>query len=152
VVPLEPRGYLRTWLGALIGALPGGLILGFLAFAIAVGTRPETGDLADVFYFVVVIVIGLIGMALGIWIGAVVGSWLALRIGKYVTPWRTAVPLAIIFPVSAIPILIVLFNILDAELPGFVYGIALLLAVLGLVSVPALGGRAWYRWRTTGGL
>lgn len=176
-IPVEPPGYLRTWLGALIGALPGALLGSFAGFAIgsaigsgitvepaspsatplpdlgaALGTAFAEGFALGIAYVFVVALMSFLGLVIGIWLGAAVGSWLALRLGSYVMPWRTAVPLAVIFPFSSLLILFLMILILGLNLPGFLAAIIVLLGLLGVVSAPALGGRAWYRWRTTGGL
>jgi hypothetical protein len=174
VVP-EPRGYLRTWLGALIGALAGGIAIGaiglVLGFVLSSGVEPSAPDTpaptdlgeaiaqgialgigAGIGVVFVIIGLLLIGGLIGLWAGSAIGSWLALRMGDYPTPWKTAVPLVVIFPVSTFLLIFLLSRLLAFEPPGVIGFIAFLVALAGTFSLPALGGRAFYRWRTTGGL
>jgi hypothetical protein len=177
-IPAEPRGYLRTWLGALIGALPGTILGGVLGFALAsvlgpgivaepsgapaaspppdlgaaLGDAIGKGLAAGLGYAALIIALTFLGMVLGLWLGEALGSWLALRLGHYPSPWRTAVPLAVISPFASAAILFVMGTVLGTDPPGIVVWLVVLSALLGLVSVPALAGRAFYRWRTTGGL
>jgi hypothetical protein len=145
-VPDEPPGYLRTWLGVLIGALPAGIVAGALALVVSLVLADDIVDI------LVAVPIGLMAFSIAAWLGSTFGGWLALRMGKYPTPWRTAIPIAVIFPVSTAALLAVLSVILGRDPPEVVVGIVIVLALLEFISAPALGGRAWYRWRKTGGL
>ena len=125
----EPRGYLETLLGAYAGGLP----LGFIAAVLADNQGP-----------------GFIGLG----IGSVIGAGLALRIRGFKDPWRTILPLAVLFLVWGLLVHAVLLNLFSSRrLSNDVLElIALLLAAIVAITLPALAGRAWARWRTTGGL
>ena len=122
--PTERPGYLETLVGAYVGALPMAILL-VVAFIV--------GDLP----------VWIIGCIAG-WIGSVVGAYVALRLRGFPQPEGTAIPLAVLFPFAFVFILVgtFIFNNEWAAVIG---------AVL-TVTVAALGARAFFRWRTTGGL
>ena len=75
---------------------------------------------------------------LGLWIGSAVGAWVTLRARGFQQPGLTAVPLAVLFPIWAIFIFVVVISILsavDAE-SGIAIVMALVLAALLAVAVP----------------
>jgi hypothetical protein len=157
--PVEPPGYVETVLGAFAGALPLGGIgvgIGLLLLAAAAG---GSGDFwqnvaeAIARVFIAVFLAAFLGV-LGLWIGAAVGAGVTLRARGFRRPWLTAVPLAVLFPVWAIFIFVVVLSPIAAidNVPGVVVIMAILFAALIAVAVPALGGRAFARWRLTGGL
>jgi hypothetical protein len=157
--PVEPLGYLETVLGAFAGALPLGGIgvgIGLLLLAAAAG---GSGDFwqnvaeAIARVFIAVFLAAFLGI-LGLWIGAAVGAGVTLRARGFRRPWLTAVPLAVLFPVWAILIFAIVLSAVSAidNVPGAVVIMAILFAALLAVTVPALGGRAFARWRLTGGL
>ena len=94
---LTPRGYLATLVGATIGGAIGELII-LLAFR-----APAAQDCSDIgcafgdalaqFFFLVFAV--LFGLAL-LWIGAVAGTWVGLRIRRYLGAKTTALFLAVL--------------------------------------------------------
>lgn len=157
--PVEPLGYLETVLGAFAGALPLGGIgvgIGLLMLAAAAG---GSGDFwqnvaeAIARAIVAVFLAAFLGI-LGLWIGAAVGAGVTLRARGFRRPWLTAVPLAVLFPVWAILVFAIVLSAVAAidNAPGVVVILAILFAAILAVSVPALGGRAFARWRLTGGL
>ena len=156
--PPEPAGYLETLLGAYAGGLALGAIgasLGLFVLLSETGTTDIVAAIAAAFITAIVAIIfafvlGIIGM----WIGSAVGAAVALRIRGFKDPWRTTVPLAFLFPVWAVLVFSIITSImtsLDID-NGVVVIMALLLAAILAITLPALGGRAWARWRTTGGL
>ena len=157
--PVEPPGYLETVLGAFAGALPLGGIgvgIGLLLLASAAGGSGDFWqNVADAIarVFIAVFLAAFLGI-LGLWIGAAVGAGVTLRARGFKRPWLTAVPLAVLFPVWAIFIFVVVLGALGSmnNPPGILVIMGLLVAALLAVTVPALGGRAFARWRLTGGL
>ena len=159
--PPDPPGYVETVLGAFAGALPLGAIgvgiglLLLLLVVVAGGSGDPWQDLANAIATALIslFLAAALGI-LGLWIGAAVGAWVTLRARGFQQPGLTAVPLAVLFPIWAIFIFVVVISILgavDAE-SGIVIVMALVLAALLAVVVPALGARAFARWRLTGGL
>jgi hypothetical protein len=157
--PVEAPGYLETVLGAFAGALPLGAIgvgIGLLLLASAAG---GSGDFwqnvaeAIARVLVAVFLAAALGI-LGLWIGSAVGAGVTLRARGFRRPWLTAVPLAVLFPVWAIFIFTVVLGALGSmsNPPAILVIMGILLAALLAVAVPALGARAFARWRLTGGL
>ena len=159
--PPEPPGYVETVLGALAGAIPLGAIgvgIGLLMLLLVVVASGSGDPWADLAKAIATALISLFLAAalgiLGLWIGSAVGAWVTLRARGFKQPGLTAVPLAVLFPVWAIFIFVVVISILaaaDAE-SGIAIVLALVLTALVAVAVPALGARAFARWRLTGGL
>lgn len=157
--PVEPLGYLETVLGAFAGALPLGGIgvgIGLLLLAAAAGGDGDFWEnVAEAIarVFIAVFLAAFLGV-LGLWIGAAVGAGVTLRARGFRRPWLTAVPLAVLFPVWAIFIFVVVLSAVAAidNPPGVLVIMAILFAAILAVTVPALGGRAFARWRLTGGL
>ena len=126
--PTERRGYLETLLGAYVGGLvPAAIISGILLLL----TGPYSG------------VPGVVGV-IAMWIGSVVGAYVALRIRGFAEPRRTMIPLAIMFPFAALIIMLVTAI--------FQSPIVTIIGAILTVTVAALGARAFARWRATGGL
>ena len=155
----EPPGYLETLLGAFAGGLPLGAIGAGIGLLVLVAASSGTGDfVADIAAaiataFVAIFLAGALGI-IGLWIGSAVGASLVLRSRGFRDPWRTAVPLAVLFPVWAIIVFTVILTIvsaLDIDNAGVVI-LALLLSAVLAIAGPALAGRAWARWRMTGRL
>jgi hypothetical protein len=155
----DPPGYIETLLGAYAGGLPLGALgvgLGLLALVSASG---GSGDFwQDLFAAIAVAIIAVFFAAalgiIGLWVGSAVGAGMALRIRGFHQPWRTAVPLAVLFPVWAILVFAIVLSALSAANidNGVVVVMAILVAALLSITVPALGARAFARWRMTGGL
>ncbi len=141
------------------GGLPLGAIGASLGLLVLLSAIEGTGDIfADIAAAIAVAIVAfLLAFALGMigmWIGASVGAGLVLRIRGFRDPWRTAVPLAVLFPVWAIVVFSIILSIvsaIDSDSPAVTI-LAILLAALISIAVPALGGRAYARWRMTGGL
>jgi len=158
--PPMPKGYIESAAGALLGGFAAGLgvgAIGVVALVLASGLpSASSGDvLKDIFdrlgtvlllAFLVVIVV-----ALAVWIGAVSGIFLFLRSRGFSEPGRTALPAAVVLPIWAV-LLLFLISKVNIDLPGIVSLIALLLIAALVVVVPALVGRAIFRFRTTGAL
>ena len=159
--PPEQPGYIETVLGAFAGALPLGAIgvgiglLLLLLVVVAGGSGDPWQDLANAIATALIslFLAAALGI-LGLWIGSAVGAWVTLRARGFQQPGLTAVPLAILFPVWAIFIFIVVISLLSAvnAESEIVVVMALVLAASFAVAVPALGARAFARWRLTGGL
>jgi hypothetical protein len=159
--PPEPPGYIETLLGAFAGGVPLGAIgvgiglLLLLLVVVAGGSGDPWADLAKAIgtALISLFLAAALGI-LGLWIGSAVGAWVTLRARGFAQPGLTAVPLAILFPVWAIFVFIVVISILSAvnAESGIAIVMALVLAALLAVAVPALGARAFARWRLTGGL
>ena len=153
---VEPRGYVETLGGALLGGIALFLLLGGIGLGIGLASAGRDDiDLGGA----IGAIIGALLLAvflgfIGLWIGATAGAGLTLRIRGFVDPWRTALPLALLFPIWAIIAFVIVFSISDAvNANGGVVGfIVLLLAAFLATTPPALAGRAWARWRKTGGL
>ncbi len=153
--PAEPRGYVETLGGALLGGIALFLLLGGIGLGIGLAASGNAVDLGGA----IGAIIGALLLAvflgfIGLWIGATAGAGLTLRIRGFLDPWRTALPLALLFPIWAIVAFAIVFSISDAvDASGGVVGfIVLLIAAFLAITPPALGGRAWARWRKTGGL
>lgn len=158
-LPPEPRGYLETTLGALAGGLPLGALGAGLGLLVLLSASGDSGDpLGDIAEAIAVAIIAFFFAAalgiIGMWIGAAVGAGVVLRIRGFKDPWRTAVPLAVLFPIWAVLVLSIAISIVSAAnvQNGVVIIMVILLAAALSIVVPALGGRAYARWRMTGGL
>jgi hypothetical protein len=158
-LPAEAPGYVETVLGAFAGALPLGAIgvgIGLLLLVLIAGDSGDPlQDLVNAIAvaFIAVFLAAALGI-IGLWIGSAVGAGMTLRARGFRRPALTAVPLAVLFPVWAIFIFAVVIGVLGAANVdnGIVVVMALVIAALLAVLVPALGGRAFARWRMTGGL
>ena len=154
-VPTEPRGYVETLGGALLGGIVLGFLLGGIGLAIGLQASGNAVDLGGAIGAIIGAVILAVFLGfLGMWIGAIGGAGLTLRIRGFADPWRTTLPLGLLFPIWAIIAFVIVLSIssnihADGGIAGF---ISLLLATILAISPPALGGRAWARWRKTGGL
>ncbi len=157
--PVEAPGYVETVLGAFAGGLPLGAIGVGLGLILLVSAAGNSGDpLKDLFEAIAVALVAAFLAAvlgiIGLWIGSAGGAGVTLRSRGFRRPWLTAVPLAVMFPIWAIFVFIVVGSILDAanvEAAAVVI-LALVIAALLAVIVPALAARAFARWRMTGGL
>jgi hypothetical protein len=149
------KGYVETLVGAvagglvglLIGTIPGSLFL-LAALHAPVPSRPGQSVSAAIgaalgaalgtalmaaFFF-------LAGTVIGIWAGPVIGAWLALRIRDRPRRALTVTLLAVILPVWAV-LVIVLLGVIFSKVSG---GLALLPVVLALaliLCVPPLAAR-----------
>jgi hypothetical protein len=157
--PPPPKpGYVETLVGSLMGALAGGLLgtaLG-IVLAIIASNKPSTGDaLGDIVSAIVtlVIVLALLGF-LGVWLGTALGAYTGLRLLAFPVPLHTALLVGVLFPVTAIVMVIVLALLLNLVhvLPGIVGLVITLLCAAAAVTGAALAGRAIYRFRSTGAL
>lgn len=153
--PPEPRGYLETLLGAFAGAIPlGGIGIAIGIILLSTADTRDT-DLGTALGAIIGgAIVGAFLAFLGMWIGSTAGVGLLLRIRRFRDPWRTALPLALLFPVWTILVFVVLLTLADAiNIDSGALGvIVLILAVVISIAGPALAGRAWARWRMTGGL
>lgn len=157
--PPEAPGYLETVLGAFAGGLPLGALGVGIGLLLLVSASGGSGDFwKDVAEAIAVAIVAVFLAAalgiMGLWIGSAVGAGVTLRARGFRRPWRTAVPLAVLFPVWAILVFAIVISILGAADidNGVVVIMAILIAALLAVTVPALGARAFARWRMTGGL
>ncbi len=170
----EPPGYLETVGGALLGAFAVAVILIGVGLAVGLavasggsgGGTPLTGGpgqivgqiignaIASAIGFVIVLVFVMLAFTgLGLWLGPVIGAFLVLRFRDFHDPWVTAVPMVILMPLVGLPIFSV-FLALGGAL-GLKDAVGVIWAVFGLlvaVIVPALGARAFARWRLVGHL
>lgn len=133
-IPDEPAGYLRTIVGAAIGAFAGtagGGLVALIMVALAVVLSPlET-------FFGVLAVAALV---IGPWGGAAAGSWQALRMGDYTRARRTGlIMLGALLVWSGLSALIIW---LFASINGTVAVLfTLIIMVPAWVVVPALSAR-----------
>jgi hypothetical protein len=166
---VEPKGYVESAAGALLGGFAGGLgaaLIGFLVLVLVAGL-PATGGtettgnfLADLFAtlgaafigFIALLILVMILTALGFWIGAALGVFYFLRLRGFTEPARTALPTAFLLPIWAIALLVALSWLPDFDVPNIVSWIVAFLVAALVIAVPALTGRALFRFRTTGGL
>lgn len=167
IVEEEPPGYLETVGGALLGAFVVAVILLGVGLAVGLGAASgggggTNGDFGSavgsiigsaVGFLLVVVFIAVAFAGLGAWLGPVIGAFLVLRLRGFRYPWLTAVPMVILMPLVGLPIVIALSGIGGAiGMRGAVGAIWAVLVGLLAVSVPALGARAFARWRGTGHL
>lgn len=133
---LTPRGYLATLVGATIGGAIGELII-LLAFR-----APAAQDCSDVgcafgdaigqvIFLIFAVLFGLVLL----WIGAVIGTWVGLRIRRYLGAKTTALFLAVLMIPWTIAML-ALLGWLDLGLTA-----AIIVAPILLTSVPAVIAR-----------
>src|SRR6478735_6414286 len=150
-IETEPRGYVETLGGALLGGIVLGFVLGGIGLGLGLLGSGNAVDLGSAIGAIIGAVLLAVFLGfLGMWIGAIAGAGLTLRIRGFSDPWRTTLPLGLLFPIWAIIVLSISGNIhADGGIAGF---ISLLLATILAISPPALAGRAWARWRKTGGL
>ncbi|HYI21810.1 MAG TPA: hypothetical protein VEX62_04155 [Candidatus Limnocylindrales bacterium] len=156
------KGYVETAAGALLGGFAGGVgvgLVGALALFVAaeLPSGPGSGDPFQDFLdalgtilvlaFLVVILTGL-----ALWIGAAVGVFMFLRARGFAEPQRTALPTAVLLPIWAVVVVFLITRLPDFDLPTIVSLIVVFVVGALIVVVPALIGRAIFRFRTTGGL
>jgi hypothetical protein len=130
-----PRGYLTTLVGALSGGVVGDLV------AVILVLTHDSGDcdgfwncvFRELFFWFFVIVFGLFLM----WVGATLGSAIALRIRRFRGHKLTATFLAILMVPWTILMLATVFQLLDNHLV-----VAAALSPVLLVAVPAVVARA----------
>ncbi|MFL5674986.1 MAG: hypothetical protein ACJ779_08270 [Chloroflexota bacterium] len=153
--PVEPRGYVETLAGALLGGIVLGLLLGGIGLGLGLLASGKAVDLSGAIGAIIgaVLLAGFLGF-IGMWIGAIAGAGLTLRLRRFAEPWRTALPLGLLFPIWAIVAVVIVFSVSDAlNASGGIAGfVTVVLAMALAIAPPALGGRAWARWRKTGGL
>jgi len=154
-IETEPRGYVETLGGALLGGIVLGFVLGGIGLGLGLLGSGNAVDLGSAIGAIIGAVLLAVFLGfLGMWIGAIAGAGLTLRIRGFSDPWRTTLPLGLLFPVWAIVAFVIVLSIssnihADGGVAGF---ISLVLATILAISPPALAGRAWARWRKTGGL
>src|SRR6476646_1232051 len=154
-IKTEPRGYVETLGGALLGGLVLGFGLGGIGRGLGLLGAGNAVDLGSAIGAIIgAVLLAVFLGVLGMWIGAIAGAGLTLRIRGFSDPWRTTLPLGLLFPIWAIIAFVIVLSIsgnihADGGVAGF---ISLLLATVLAISPPALAGRAWARWRKTGGL
>lgn len=152
--PPVKKGYVETAAGALLGGFGGGIGGGLIAtlMLVVVGHVPLGGDFGTALGTVIgLLILAVLLTLVALWVGVPLGAYLFLKSQGFVEPFRTAIPIAFFFPVWSVLLVIVAGN-LKLDLPG---PVALVLTLVGLalaIVVPALAGRALYRFRTTGGL
>jgi hypothetical protein len=133
-----PRGYLATLLGATAGGALGELII-FLLFFRGPGQKDCGTDfgcalgnvLAEIFFLIVGILLGLVVL----WVGAVVGAGIALRIKEYLGSVLTSVFLAVLMVPWTIAMLWLLPQITDN------LTVLMIIAPILLTSVPGVIAR-----------
>jgi len=159
-VPM-PKGYVESAAGALLGGLAAGLgvgVIGVIALVLASGLPTSSSgdffkDLLDVLGTIIILVfLVVIVVALAIWIGAATGIFLFLRARGFSEPGRTALPAGAILPVWATLLLFLISKLPDLDLPSIAALVLTIVLAVVIVVVPALAGRAIFRFRTTGGL
>ncbi len=145
------KGYVETVIGALAGGFGAGIGAGLLGgLLLFIG-----GKLSDNPVGVILILLGALMILVGPWAGTAVGAYLFLQSRAFPEPWRTAVPIAVFFPIWFLILLVVTVSVtssLNINPPGPVVVVGAMLGFLIDFVVPALAGRALYRFRTTGGL
>ncbi|CAN5648799.1 hypothetical protein BH23CHL6_BH23CHL6_01070 [soil metagenome] len=154
--PPEPKGYLETSAGALLGGFAGGLgagLIGAIALVVAAGLPTPGTDFGEALgQVILLVVLVVIFVALSVWIGAALGVLLFLRSRGFAEPGRTVLLTALLLPIWAAVLLFLISRLPEIELPGPVSLIVLLLIGAVIILLPALAGRAIFRFRTTGGL
>ena len=86
----------------------------------------------------------LVIAGIALWVGSVVGAYVALRLRGFPEPGGTAIPLAVLFPFASILSYVAVFMVQDF--------LSMIIPVALTVTIAALGARAFARWRATGGL
>lgn len=141
----DPPGYVETLGGALLGVLADiGAVLLLVAIAWLLSFVIGSGA------FVLVILAVGIG-SFGAWLGPVAGVFLMLRFRGFRDPWSTAIPMVVIMLVLGLPLVIAALAAANA-VGGVGGGIVGVLIGAAAFSLPALGARAFARWRETGHL
>ena len=133
-VPVEAPGYVETVVGAIVGEA----LLGGIPVALGILTQQ---------------LILLIPAAIGVWLGPVAGTGVALKVRGFRDLWITAFAEVILLPILGIPIVLGNFALLNAI--GVQDGLGAILFIIGDVAavvIPALAARAFGRWRSTGHL
>ncbi|MGH9119281.1 MAG: hypothetical protein ACRD0A_15800 [Acidimicrobiales bacterium] len=131
----KPRGYVVTLLGATVGGALGELVilLGFRA--------PEAKDCTTVgcaigegigqaIFLAFAILFGLVLL----WVGAVLGAWVGLRVRRYLGSKTTALFLALLMIPWTIGMAALLGNLVDSLTVSVILAPILLTAVPGLVA------------------
>jgi hypothetical protein len=132
-----PRGYLATLVGASAGGALGELII-FLMF-LRGPTAKECGSdlgcaLGNAFTEIIFLLLGiLLGLAL-LWLGAVEGAWIGLRVREYLGSKLTALFLAVLMVPWTILMLWALSKITNSLALLMILAPILLTAVPGLVA------------------
>jgi hypothetical protein len=153
--PATGKGYLETLLGSVAGGVVG-LVLGTLPGSLALisaMSRTFTSHPGESFgqalgsalgdaiaTAIGVILLFLLGVVVGIWVGPVVGAWLALRIRAMPHRALTVGLLAVILPVWAV-VVVILLALLTAKASGAVGAILLILALAVILALPPLAAR-----------
>jgi hypothetical protein len=90
---------------------------------------------------------------LGFWLGPPIGAAIVLKSRGFKTPWRTALAMVVLVPLIGLPIIFLSFRVIEATGIEGVISIVLELLLIALaITLAALAGRAFARWRQTGGL
>lgn len=133
--PTTPRGYLATLVGSSIGGALGELAI-LLSFKL-----PEKdcgGDLGcafgDAIGQVILLILAFLAGLLLLWVGSVIGSWLALRVRNYLGSKTTALFLAILMVPWTILMLWLLSKITDNLVVLLILAPVLLTAVPGVLA------------------
>lgn len=151
--PPPPKGYVETLLGALAGSVASGL-LGVLSggLVIVAGFALPVSTFA---LFVRLIAPGALGLAIAL--GGAIGAVVALQrrgLADAPPPWRTAVAYGGLSFVLSTVVQLVLARVLPlfgVGAPSLPAGIAVtLVALVVVVIVSALAGRAYSRYRALG--
>lgn len=131
-----PRGYLATLLGATVGGAVGELII-FLGLRAPKEQDCSTVDCAfgDAIAQLIFLIIAVLLGAVLLWIGSVIGAWIALRVRRYLGSKTTALFLAILM----IPWTIAMAWLLGALEVNLT--VAVILAPILLTAVPGLLAR-----------
>ncbi|MGH9244152.1 MAG: hypothetical protein ACRD29_07510 [Acidimicrobiales bacterium] len=130
-----PRGYLATLLGATVGGALGELVilLGFRApedqDCTTVGCAIGEG-IGQAIFLAFAILFGLVLL----WVGAVIGAWVGLRVRHYLGSKTTALFLAILMIPWTIGVGALLGNLVDSLTVAVILAPVLLTAVPGLLA------------------
>lgn len=137
-VPLRPA-YGTTIAGTAIGGFAGLAAGGLIALVIGLILAAVSDDLGEA---IGAVLIAMLLFIPGPWIGAAVGSWLALRMRGHQRGRRTGLLMAVIFPIWAVLTTLLLTVLSDAGLEGVpLYLVILLIMPLLWVLVPAISSR-----------
>lgn len=142
--PPEPRGYLVTLCGALIGGAALATLFALLSWF---GTRSARAD--NLGGVIVSVILVFLATLFGFWLGAVVGSWLALRIKRYHSQISTALILGGVLIVVGGLLLGLLFSFGDG-LGGFASILVLVITIALAIGASAFGARGIVIFRRTG--